>query len=386
MRKLRFLIASLTYPLPNGVTRSIDKSIDGLIAKGHQVVAIGPEYNNITNHRPEHLAVPSSIMTQAVCFLFKREERSFSPTAYSDIGKIAKEFNPDIYWLHTLSFFPNAFETYMLEQAEGIKVLSYHTVMEEYGRRFGWVVGAQVIKSRSKWVGGKMDAIIVPSKMMKDRLLFRYRIRKPVQIIPTGITEIDNYFSKQELCQKFNIPWQAKILLYVGRVCKEKNVEVLLEAMKSIREKQKNAYLLVIGPGEIDKFRKIAQRIGVADKVIFAGSFPPEETQKMYTGADVFVFASPAETQALVIGEAMMAELPVVAFELPIQPEVYPDNLCFVVRNKDQFVSAVLNVLRGSEEIRTMAKKAKEFVKNNFSTKAMIEKQEALFLQLCKKK
>jgi len=376
---MRILISSLTYPLPNGVTVSIDASVDGLIAEGDKALVVAPKYK-VVKHRPEHCPVPSSSVARAIGSLIGKEERIFGITASYHIEKIAREFKPDIYWLHTLTWAPNAFELNMLKSGKP-KVLSYHTLVEEYGRMYGGKIGADLMRSRSKSVANKMDAVIVPSKVIEQKLR-KYGVVKPIYVIPTGINIVKNYFTKEELCKRFNIPPNSKILLFVGRVCKEKNIGALLKIMKEIEDKDKNIFLLIVGPGDIEKFSVLAKEMDVADRIIFSGALPAEETQKIYGGSNVFVFASKTETQGLVIGEAMMAGIPVVAFESQIQPEIHPKSLSVVVKNESEFSSAVLDILKNREKRDKMVKMAKEFVLENFSREAMTRKQKELFLKL----
>ncbi len=376
---MKILISSLTYPLPNGVTVSIDATVDGLIAKGDKVLVVAPRYKKV-KHRPEHRPVPSSILVKALGSLIGKEERTFGITAFYYIEKIAKEFKPDIYWLHTLTWGPNAFELHMLK-SEKPKLLTYHTLVEEYGRMYGGKIGADLMRRRSKSVANKMDAIITPSKVIEQKLR-KYGVVKPIYVIPTGINIVKKYFTKEELCKRFNIPPNSKILLFVGRVCKEKNIEALLKIMKKIKDKDKNIFLLIVGPGDIEKFSNMAQKMNLADRIILTGPLPLEETQKIYGGSDVFVFSSKTETQGLVIGEAMMAGIPVVAFESQIQPEIYPKNMSVVVKDESEFSFAVLDILKNHQKRKEMVKKAKEFVLENFSREAMTRKQKGLFLKL----
>jgi glycosyltransferase involved in cell wall biosynthesis len=156
--------------------------------------------------------------------------------------------------------------------------------------------------------------------------------------------------------------------------------------MKKIKNKDSNIFLLIVGPGDIEKFSALAQKMNVADKIIFTGALSTEKTQKIYGGSDVFVFPSKTETQGLVIGEAMMAGIPVVAFESQIQPEIYPKSLSVVVKNESQFSFAVLNILKNCRKRDKMVKKAKKFVLENFSREAMTKKQKELFTKLLRSK
>jgi len=376
---MKILICSLTYPLLNGVTVSINATADGLIAKGDEVLIVAPRYKE-GKYRPEHRPVPSSYIAKTLGSLIGKDERTFGITAYYHIEKIMKEFNPDICWLHTLTWAPNAFELNMLK-SKASKVLTYHTLVEAYGRIYGGEIGANLMKRRSRSVCNKMDAVITPSKIIEKKLR-SYHVTKPIYPIPTGIEVVDRYFTKEQLHKEFNIPLGSKILISVGRICKEKNIDALLKIMKKIKDKDKNIFLLLIGPGEPESFKSIAEKINIADRVIFTGPLPMEKVQKSYGGADAFVFASKTDTQGLVIGEAMMAEIPVVALESQIIPDVYPRKMLLSVKNQSEFSDAVFDILENSKKREKLVKDAKKFVLENFSREAMTRKQRELFLGL----
>ncbi len=380
---MRIMVSSLTYPLPNGVTASLNTAVDGLLDQGHKVMIVAPDYK-IKKTRPEHRTVPSSLIfhTLAVNILGK-EERVFRANSEKKIAKLAKEFNPDVYWLHTVTWAPNAFENHMLKSRKK-KVLFYHTLVEEYGRLYAGKMGAYWMRRRTKSLCNKVDAIMTPSEMMKRKLV-RYGVKTPITVIPTGIDAPKKSFTKKELKKKFKIPEKMKTLLYLGRMSKEKNLDVLLKMIQELKEKKFPAVLLFVGPGDIDEVEADAKKMGVSDRVICTGPLEREEAQKVYGACDLFVFSSQTETQGLVVGEAMLAETPVVALVSPIQKEVYPKGKAVVLEKKKDFANAVIEILGDKKKREKMIRDAKKFTLDKFSKKAMIEKQIKVFQKVIKK-
>ena len=137
-----------------------------------------------------------------------------------------------------------------------------------------------------------------------------------------------------------------------------------------------------MGPGDLIETKDRAKMWGIDRQVVCTGALPKEDTQKIYGAADCFVFTSQTETQGLVIGEAMMANLPVVALYSPIQPEVYPDNTAVVVHDPRQFSNSIRSIILDSPRRKLMTTQAKKFVEKNFSIEGMISKQIALFERL----
>lgn len=376
---MKILICSLTYSLPNGVTVSINTSADELIKKGVEVRIISPNYG-VGKFRPEHFPVTSSTLARSIGVLIGKEERIFGIGAYAEIKKIAQEFDPDVYWLHTLTWGANAFERYMLKSNK-VKVITYHTMVEEYGRIYAGKFGVFLMRKRSKSVCNKMDIIITPSQAMETKLK-EYGVIKPINVIPTGIEMTKEPIKREELCKIYDIPPNNKIILFVGRISKEKNLNVLLNMMKDLKDVKYNATLLLVGPGDIDKTKKNARRLDLADMVIFTGALAKRDTEKIYGACDAFVFSSQTETQGLVIGEAMMAGIPVIALDSPIQKEVYPEEAAVVIHQESEFAKEVMNVLDNKKRREDIIKNANEFVFSKFNKELMIDRQMKIFKDL----
>ena len=376
---IKILICSLTYSLPNGVTVSINTSIDGFNKKGIKSLVVSPDYD-IGEIRKEHRLVPSSLILKNIGLLIGKKERTFGLGSYNQIKKIDNELRPDIYWLHTITWTANTFEQIMFKSKKP-KVVFYHTMVEEYGRIYAGTIGAAIMKKRSKIVCNKSNAVIVPSEMMKKKLV-KYGVKTPIHIIPTGIVMPEKQLSKKEICERFNINPDSKILLYVGRVSKEKNLEILLRVTKKVNENGIDATLLFVGPGDTKEIAKDAKRLGIGDKAVFTGGLPKVEAQSFYAGCDAFVFSSQTETQGLVIGEAMISGIPIIALKSSIQEEVYPEGTAIVVCNLSEFVEKLTAILKGEGDVLKMVQNAKDFVEKKFSEKSMIEKQIRLFKDL----
>ncbi len=376
---MKILICSLTYSLHNGVTTSINTSADELIKKGVEVRIISPDYG-VGKFRTEHFPIPSSALIGIIGALIGKEERTFGIGVYAKIKKIAQEFNPDVYWLHTLTWGTNAFERYMLK-SDKAKVITYHTMVEEYGKLYAGKFGAFIMCRRSKSVCNKMDAIITPSQVMKTKLK-AYGVTKPINVIPTGIEMPEEPIKREELCKLYGIPSDNKILLYVGRISREKNFYVLLNMMKDIKNVKYNATLLLVGPGDIDEAKESARRLKLEDRVIFTGPLSKEDTKKVYGACDAFVFSSQTETQGLVIGEAMIAGIPVIALDSPIQKEVYPEEASVVIHQESEFAKEVMDILDNKKRREDIIKNANDFVFSNFTKELMIARLMKVFKDL----
>ena len=379
---MKVLISSLTYPLHNGVTNSVNTSIDGFVERGHEIKIVAPKYP-MGIARPEHVPVANSKFSRFFLQLFGKEERMFGAKAKKQIERITHDFQPDVMWLHTVTWAPNAFERVM-EEGEVPKVLTYHTLVELYGRTYGGEIGALRMAERSKKVCNIMDKIITPSSVIADKLR-SYGVTKPIEVIPTGIPAPKRSFTKEEVAAKFKFNPSNKLLIFVGRISKEKNISALLRMVKELRGIRTDFTLLLVGPGDVDITKSEASSMGISDNIVLTGGLSADESKACYGAADIFVFASQSETQGLVIGEAMIAGTPVVALDSPIQKEIYPDDVAVVVRDESQFATEVDRVLNDSSLQEKLKIDGKAFVEKNFSIDGMITKQIAVLESVIKK-
>lgn len=196
---------------------------------------------------------------------------------------------------------------------------TYHTFFEEYLHHYAhwlpapWLKGLARRLSRAQC--NDLDAVIVPSTAMRERLL-AYGVRAPLHILPTGIpTSRFAQGNGRRFRALHGIPAARPVALYVGRVAHEKNIELLLQAMLRAHRDLPELLLLITGEGPaLPALKEQARRLGLGEAVRFLGYLDRQrELPDCYAAADVFAFASRTETQGLVLLEAMAAGLPVVA-------------------------------------------------------------------------
>jgi len=141
-----------------------------------------------------------------------------------------------------------------------------------------------------------------------------------VRVVPNGVDpeRLHSGDSPAELA-KFRARWarpEERILLFVGRLVREKGVEVLLDAMPQVLAAHPEAKLVVVGSGEHGPLRGRAAEKGLGEKILFAGFVPEEELRRLYAVANLAVFPSLYEPFGIVALEAMAAGVPVVTSDI----------------------------------------------------------------------
>jgi len=161
-----------------------------------------------------------------------------------------------------------------------------------------------------------------------------------------------------------------KIIFFVGRMVREKGVQVLLEALPKIRWFYNDSKLVICGGGYRDHLVEQAKTLGVDQSVYFAGFVPDEDLLKMYHIADVACFPSLYEPFGIVALEAMASKTPVVVSEAGGLPEVVEHGVTGTTTytgNANSLADGILSVLQDPRKARQMADTAYERVRNVFN-------------------
>jgi len=141
-----------------------------------------------------------------------------------------------------------------------------------------------------------------------------------------------------------------RVLLYVGRLDREKNLEFLVDSVARVRHP--GLRFVLVGRGtQADSLRRAAAARGLANRVEFRGGVPPESLPTYYRAANAFVFASTTETQGLAVLEAMACGLPVVAVRASGIEEVVTDGVSglLVPEDTEAFAAAVDQILADAD-------------------------------------
>jgi 1,2-diacylglycerol 3-alpha-glucosyltransferase len=182
------------------------------------------------------------------------------------------------------------------------------------------------------------------------------------------------------LRQRYGIPSRL-ILLYTGRLDKEKRIEVILRAMPAIVDRV-DAQLVVAGPGKLrSDLETLVGNLGMKDRVTFLGYLPDEDVARLYGVADVFVIAGVAELQSIVTMEAMASGLPVIAANVLALPELVhhgKNGFLFPEDDGQALAAAAITILSNEPLRRQMAKKSVEMIKVHDINK-VVEQYEMLY-------
>ena len=236
-------------------------------------------------------------------------------------------------------------------------VHTYHTMYEDY---IYYITKGYFEKSSKKlleyftkfYCDTTATELIVPTNKTYKLFKEKYNFEKNINIIPTGI-EIERFYD-----DRININELKELKKNLNE---EKNVEFLIKAHKTIKEKHNNIKLVIVGDGpDKEKYEAYAEKLGLKDSVIFTGKTSWVDMPYYYHLANIFVTASKTETQGLTIIEAMASNVVPVcmrdeAFISMVTEEL--DGLFF--ESQEEYIKAILRLYDNPKELEKFDKQAR---------------------------
>lgn len=378
------------WPRINGVTVSTNIFLNELTKLGHELRLWAPAYPIPEDQRNLHHQDPRVTRIKSFGLFFSREDRQPSPFQKRQFFRGLDAFGPELIHIQT-EFLLSLWARKYARKKDLPVVMTCHTYFEQYVNYYFPWAPQKTIKRLARWLTYRLfrhaDAIISPTEPMKA-VLQSYGITCPITVVPTGIPE-DDFRGVDKEEERRSSRWLLqfpslrgkRILLYVGRVGQEKNLDFLLDVVERVQRHRQDTVLVVAGNGPyLQTFQAHVSERGLQDAVLCLGYVQREELKYLYALADVFTFASVTETQGLVTIEAMMCGTPAVAVGRMGTKEVMAgDNGGFMVdEDPEAFAQAVVRLLDDPELYGQKSAEARAYAQNWTAAK-MALRIEALY-------
>lgn len=210
------------------------------------------------------------------------------------------------------------------------------------------------------------DMVIALSKKMQHQL-DGWGSHTPCTLLPTGVDLLPTASSGaiEEFRKKLGITKKDSVLLYVGRLSREKNLDLLIDSMKHVLPHNPHTKLVLVGDFDYrTELESQVQQAGLSKQVLFAGRMPREELGVAYGSADIFVFPSQTDTQGLVVNEAAAAGLPLILCDGEVS-EVFIEGQTGLLAADDphDFASKIIQLLEDTPLRHTLGTQARERAK-----------------------
>lgn len=368
-------------PYTSGVVRSIELFSSEYVKMGHQVYVFGPGAPFTKSKYETEDGVYRFFSIPAPTFSEYAIPIPVSPQLRSTVKKIGL----DVVHAHS-PFLMGRLGARASKIFRLPLIFTFHTLYEQYVHYMPLArnTSRKVVQFIARDFCNRSDLVITPSSPVK-KYVKRIGVKTDVKVLPTGIdlSEFENA-DPLWLRKNYTISDSEKILLFVGRLGKEKNVVFLLNAFKKVLENHPLTKLVMVGSGPMkNDLVKMTRSLNMEDRVVFTGLLPRNKVVHCYAGADIFAFPSVTETQGLVLGEAKACGLPVVAINAFGTPDMVRKGedgfLCSPSVN--EFANKLSLLLQNEELYMRMSEKARQnsiLLSSTHCARSMVKEYERL--------
>ena len=379
--KLKILITTDLFTTEtNGVVTSVKNLFDQLTAKGHDVriLTISDSFHS---HKEGAVYYVRSVPLKAVYPDLRM------PTTYrSRLIQEIIDWKPDV--VHSqCEFFSFQFAARISRITGAPIVHTYHTLYEQYltsyvvpSKRLGEFVAKMFSRNRLC----NVKTLVAPTLKVENALQ-GYGLHAPISVVPSGISLEQHHQrlspeQRRQMRQSLGIGEDDRVMLNLGRLGGEKNLGELMELFAQARQHNDKLKFLIVGDGPArEDLQRQAQRLGVAEYVIFTGMVDPSQVQNYYQLGDIFVSASTSETQGLTYIEAAANGLPLLCRQDDCLADVLQEGQNgYEYTSAEEFLQAIDMAMHDTQWREAAARRSQE-IAAAFDKKAFGEAIENIY-------
>ncbi len=300
-------------PVKNGVVTSIGELKAGLEAKGHHVIVFTVKVKGYEDKEEGIIrfrSIPVGLGTEV----------AFGLVNQFKVNRMIRFHKIDIIHIHTEL---NLCISGMLAARKFAlpRIHTTHTLWEEYRHYLlnGLLLPPTLIRILAKLILGGSAGLVAPSVKAQD--YYQSIVPDtPFEVIPNGMdrTKFGCKLSTQqeidEIRKRWNITQDDKVILFVGRIGKEKRVVELFDAILPVLKAKPDTKMVFVGDGPLRKeLESRSRNLNMREKILFTGYVNWDSVHEIYSLSNLFVTASLSEVHSMTMIEAMMCSLPIVA-------------------------------------------------------------------------
>jgi glycosyltransferase involved in cell wall biosynthesis len=365
-------------PFCGGVTISVETLRRGLETRGHEVWIFAPRFPGAEDANPHVVRYPS---IPAATY----PEFALAIPHSPRVARLAQARDFDVFHAHH-PFLLGPAARRLARRHRRPLVFTYHTRYEKYAHYVPLsrsVVEAAALGLSSRFAA-RASAVIAPSGVIRDELRGR-GVRTPIAVVPTGV-DLDRFRPGDRTAARraLDLPPDEPLVLYVGRLDREKSVDRVLHAFERVASTVAAARLVVVGQGtESERLRRLAGTLPVSHRITFLGVRAHDALAPCYQAADLFLFASETETQGLVLAEAAACAVPAVAVSSPGCDEVVRDGETGLLTKPDPaaLAEAAIGLLLDADRRHRMAQRAREVAEREFDVRLQIDRTLSVYAE-----
>ncbi|ARU89580.1 glycosyltransferase family 1 protein [Pseudomonas sp. M30-35] len=300
------LITETFTPEINGVANTLERLVNGLRERGHQLQLIRPRQSSDRERKSdEHLVLTRGWPLPGYAGL------QWGQSARHKLLNRWRKQRPDVLYIATEG--PLGWSALSAAKHLNIPVVSgFHTNFQQYSGHYGAAVLTRLITNYLRWFHNRSRMTLAPSVSQKIELERRGFER--VELLSRGVdSQLFNPSKRSsELRQQWGLGESDTAVIHVGRLAAEKNLKLLINTFMALQQSypQRNLKLILVGDGP-----QRAELQAQLPEAIFCGVQRGEQLAAHYASSDLFVFPSLSETFGNVLLEALASGLGVVAYD-----------------------------------------------------------------------
>jgi len=277
-------------------------------------------------------------------------------------------------------------------------LLTYHFSSDMWGTFWGHGAGVNMIISNRRdmgfwrnklhiqayrWLNPWVHKIVVVSKSIKDMVMRDEGVEaQRIEVIYNGVhLPPKTHQDLQDLRHSLDLDINDTVIIHVANLKPVKGHKYLLEALSEIVKQRSHVKLMLVGKDELNgELQQMAQRLGIADKVLFLGK--RGDISNLLRIADICVLPSLSEGMSNSILEYMAASKPVIATNVGGNPELIQNGVNGLLVEKEdtqQLKDALWLLINDAEKGWEMGAAGYALAKREFSMSAMFKRYEHLF-------
>lgn len=316
---LRVALVTETFlPEVNGVAMTLGRIVDGLLKRGHSVQLVRPRQTGSDTPRQDEGW--DEVLARGVP-IPRYGGLKFGLLSSRRLTQLWRLRRPDI--VHVATEGPLGWSAIAAARKLNLPISSsFHTNFHNYSQHYGLGLLRTPIAAYLRFLHNRTHKTLVPTQAMAEELTRRGYLN--VGLLSRGV--MTTLFNPLRRSDTLRAKWGAKdddlLVTYVGRLAKEKNVDLVIASFVAIQSRVPGAKLLFVGDGPMRCL--LEER---CPEAIFAGMRGGDDLAAHYASADLFLFPSLSETFGNVVPEALASGLAVVAYAQAAAAEVIRDGV-----------------------------------------------------------
>ena len=338
------------------------------LSKNHEVAVFCPEYKTNDNNFSFKVVRCKSIKISG-------NETFPLPKFSPKFNKEVKKFAPDIVHIQSISGVANAGLRYALKHKLPT-LFTVHTKFREAfkrGLKFNWLTNFYINLVANRINKSNLCCTVCKS-MVKEVASYGKRKEENLPCQNAMVIRNGMVFERETLSEevknlakdKYGLDKVETTFLFVGRIIALKNIDLIFETLKAMRDE--NFKMIFVGIGaDISHYQKLAVKEKLDDKIIFTGKIPSDELKSLYYNADLFLFPSIFDNDPLVITEAALFNTPSITLAGTGSSErITHNHNGFIAKDEDDFVEMTKLLSKDKEKLRICGENAEREIPKNW--------------------